>query len=215
MVRVLVLVDEHVTEPATVLLPHVGEGAEEVDGRHDEVVEVERVRSAETLLIISVGLRVDLLIRSDGLRRGLVEVDELVLPVADGIHHCPDREPFRVGIHVPQDERHQPLGVGVVVDREALGDAEAIDVGAKDAYAGRVERRDPHELRPVADEFDDTFTHLGCGLVGERDGEDLLRGHPPVTDQMGDPVGENPGLSRSGTRHHQDRALGGGHRLPL
>lgn len=42
-VGVLVLVDEDVAEASAVVLRGVGEGLEQVDGRHDEVVEVERV----------------------------------------------------------------------------------------------------------------------------------------------------------------------------
>ena len=43
VVGVLVLVDQHVAEPPPVVLGDVGEGLEQVDRRHDQVVEVERV----------------------------------------------------------------------------------------------------------------------------------------------------------------------------
>ncbi len=48
-VRVLILVDEDVAEPATVRVGDLGEGPEEVDGLSDEVVEVIGVGQAQTL----------------------------------------------------------------------------------------------------------------------------------------------------------------------
>ena len=56
MVRVLVLVHEHVPEPAAVLLGHLRKGLEEVDRDHDQVVEVHRAGLQQTALVFSVGL---------------------------------------------------------------------------------------------------------------------------------------------------------------
>jgi hypothetical protein len=47
LVGVLVLVDEHMPEPAPVVLGDVREGLQDVDRRHDQVVEVERIRLAQ------------------------------------------------------------------------------------------------------------------------------------------------------------------------
>ena len=46
MVGVLVLVDQDMPEPAPVVLGDVGKELQQGDRRHDEVVEVERVRAA-------------------------------------------------------------------------------------------------------------------------------------------------------------------------
>ena len=53
-VRVLVLVDEHVLEPAAVVLEHVGVLAEEPGRDHQQVVEVHRAGLAQPLLILDV-----------------------------------------------------------------------------------------------------------------------------------------------------------------
>ena len=56
VVGVLVLVDQDVAEPAPVVLGDVGEGLQDVDRRHDQVVEVERVGLPQPPLVAGVGL---------------------------------------------------------------------------------------------------------------------------------------------------------------
>ena len=56
VVGVLVLVDQDVAEPAAVVLGDVGEGLQDVDRRHDQVVEVERVGLPQPALVAGVGL---------------------------------------------------------------------------------------------------------------------------------------------------------------
>ena len=62
-----------------------------------------------------------------------------------------------------------------------------------------IRRRD----RP--DERGDALLHLARGLVGERDREDLERRHVELADQVGEPVGEHPGLARTRARDHEHR----------
>ena len=49
------------------------------------------------------------------------------------------------------------------------------------------------------------MAHLVGGLVGERDGQDRRRRHALV-DEVGDAVGEHPGLARPGAGDDQQRA---------
>src|SRR3712207_6981090 len=51
MVGVLVLVDEHVSETASIGLAHVRERLEQVHGQHDQIVEVEGVGLAQPPLV--------------------------------------------------------------------------------------------------------------------------------------------------------------------
>ena len=62
-------------------------------------------------------------------------------------------------------------------------------------------------LHDRTDERADALAHLVGGLVGERDGQDLRRRHALV-DEVGDAVGEHPGLARPGAGHHQQRPVG-------
>ena len=78
-------------------------------------------------------------------------------------------------------------------------------MGAQDAHARRVERRDPHRPGDRADERGDAAAHLVGRLVGERDGEDRRRRHAFV-DEMGDAMREHPRLARSGPGDDEQRA---------
>ena len=206
MVGVLVLVHEHVPEPAAVLLGHLRQGLEEVDRDHDQVVEVHRAGRQQAALVLAVGLGQGLVPR--GLRlggEGLV-VDQLVLQVRHLGGHRLGRVLLGVELELPAGQRHQALGVGLVVDGERRGVAEPPGLPAQDAHAGRVERHHPHGPGLRADQRGDPGGHLPGRLVGEGDGQDLLRRHVPGGEQVGDPVGEHAGLPRARARHDQQRA---------
>ena len=57
MIGVLVLVHQDVPESPPVVLGHIGEGLQDIDGRHDQVVEVKRVSLPQSALVGAVGLR--------------------------------------------------------------------------------------------------------------------------------------------------------------
>ncbi len=208
MVGVLVLVDEHVAEPAPVVLGHVGEGLQDVDGRHDEVVEVERVGLAQPPLVAGVGLgEHPLLVGAlDHLGRERLLVDELVLEVADLVAEGPRRVALGVEVEVAHHHGHQALAVGGVVDRERGLEPDLAGLAAQDAHARGVERHDPHRLGPGPDERRDALAHLGGGLVGEGDREDLARLHAAGGEEVGDAVGEHARLARPGSRDDEQRA---------
>ena len=73
-------------------------------------------------------------------------------------------------------------------------------------HIARTRRPDQH-ARAIA--------HLPRGLVGERDGEDLVRLGRLGGHQVGDPMGQHPGLARAGSGQDQQRPLIVGHGLAL
>ena len=211
MVGVLVLVDQHVPEPAPVDLPHVGELLEQVDGEHDQVVEVECVGLPQPLLVQLVRRRVGLLELVLHVAGGVVLVAQLVLVVGDPVQQRAGLEPLRVEVELLGDVGHQSLLVGRVVDRERrlVGDSPEVQRGdllAQDADAGGVERRDPHDPGPPADQLLDPVLHLGRGLVGEGDGQDRSGVRLALADQPGDPTGQHPGLAGARARDDEQRA---------
>ena len=206
--RVLVLVHHEVAEPRLPRGEHVGVVAEQADGRTDEVVEVERTGAALAVLVGEVDLRDGLLVDGDCRVGELLGGGEGVLSAADRRGDGPRGEPLRVHVELLEDAGDEPLRVAVVVDREGRGQAEALVFAPQDARAGRVEGEDPHPLRdPAADELLDALDHLARRLVRERDREDGARRDPLLPDQVGDPVGQGPGLPRPRAGHDEHRTV--------
>ncbi len=202
-------------EPPPVVLRDVGEGLEQVHRRHDDVVEVERVGLAQPPLVEEVRLGELLLHRVGGLVGVGLLVDQLVLEVADLRGEGLRRVLLRVQVEVAADQGHQPLRVGRVVDRERRGEAEQLGLAAQDPHAGAVEGGHPHRPGARADQLLDALAHLAGRLVGEGDRQDLAGLHAAGAEQVGDPVGEHPGLAGAGAGHDQQRRAGVQHGLAL
>ncbi len=206
-VRVLVLVDEDVAEGLRVAVADLLEEREEVDRAEEEVVEVHRVGAVELALIALVDVGDGLLEEGADELAVVVGRAQLVLRVGDLDLHRPRREALRVDVEVVEDPLDQPPLVRRVVDRELARVAELVGVGAEHPRAGRVEGHDPHRPGRPADEELDALAHLLRGLVGERDGEDLVRARLLGAQQMGDAVREDAGLARAGPGEDEQRSL--------
>ena len=206
MVGVLVLVDQHVPEPAAVLLGHLRKGLEEVDRDHDQVVEVHRAGLHQAALVLAVGLGQGLLPRGPRAGGEGLVVDQLVLQVRHLGGHGLRRELLGVELELTADQRHQALRIRLIVDGERRGVAEPPGLPAQDAHAGRMESHHPHGPNPRADQRGDAGGHLASRLVGKGDGQDLVRRHITRGEQVGDPVGEHAGLARTRAGHDEQRA---------
>ena len=104
----------------------------------------------------------------------------------------------------------------MVVDGGRGSGAEPWRVPAKDADAGAVERRHPHSVGDApADEAGHPLAHLVRRFIGEGDGEDGVRRDAVVTDEVGNPIGENPGLAGTSTGDNEHRPIDGGYRVAL
>jgi hypothetical protein len=215
VVGVLVLVDQDVAEAPPVVLGDVGEGLQQVDRRHDQVVEVQRVGLAQPCLVGRVDLRQLLLHPRLGLGAVGLPVDQLVLQVAHLVAHRAGREALGVQVEVAADQRHQPLGVGRVVDREGAGEAQLLGLGAQDPDARGVERQHPHRPGAGTDDGGHPLAHLAGGLVGEGDRQDLAGLHVAGREQVGDAGGERLGLAGAGAGDDEQRAALMDHRLAL
>ncbi|GIU91467.1 MAG: hypothetical protein KatS3mg011_0373 [Acidimicrobiia bacterium] len=215
VVGVLVFVDQDVGETLLVVGQHVVEGAEQLDGDHQQVVEVHRRRRQETLLVEAVDVGHLPLVEAVGLLRVGLVVDQLVLGSRDRSLHRPGREPFRIEVEVPDAAGDQTDRIGLVVDREPRPVAETVGFPSQDPHARRMEGGHPHGVdRPTHQPLHPVPHLVGC-LVGEGDGQYPGRVDPPVSDEVGDPVSEDPGLARPGAGHHQHGAVPGHDRLDL
>ena len=143
-------------------------------------------------------------------------IDQFVLQVGDRVGQQPRREPLDVQPHVAADHLQQTPRIVGVIDGEVR--VEAVDqrrLVAQDAHAGRVKRRHPHRAGPVADQAHHAFAHLGGGLVGEGDGQNLADPDAAGRDQVGDAPRQHRRLARAGARHDQQRRALMHHRLAL
>ena len=215
VVGVLVLVDEDVAEGGGVAGADLGEELEDVDGAHQEVVEVHRVHAVQVALVVLVDLGDGVLEeRSDLLAVGL-GVAQLVLRVGDLVLHRPRREALGVDAELVDAALDETPGVGRVVDRVLAGVAQARRLGAQQPRARRVEGHDPHAAGGVPEQQLDALAHLLRGLVGEGDGQQLARARAPGLHEPRDPVGEHPRLARAGTGQDEQRAVAVGHGVAL
>ena len=126
-VGVLVLVDEDPAECAAVALAHVLEELEQVDGAHQEVVEVHRVRLEHPPLVELVDVGHGALEEPALAPRAYASsVGELVLGPRDLGLHGAGREALRVELELLDATLHHPQRVGLVVDREGALVAQAL-----------------------------------------------------------------------------------------
>jgi hypothetical protein len=207
-VRVLVLVHQHVLEATSIVGQHLREALEELDGPDQQVAEVEGVGLGQQPLIGGVDLGRLLGVQVPRLLRRGRRQTPLVLPLVD----APAQAPGLVGLGVEavpaQGLLHQGQGIGLVVDHETPGQPQVARVPTQDAHAGGVEGAHPEVVHLGAEQLPDALAHLLGGLVREGHGQDRLGRDPAHADQVGNAVGEDPGLAASGAGQHQERALG-------
>ncbi len=215
VVRVLVLVDEDVAERLLPFLQRLREALQHLDGEHQEVVEVDRVRAEQAALVEVVGLRDGLVVERRDALGVLGGRDELVLRGRDLRVDAARDEALRVALELLQAGLRQPHLVGLVVDREVRAVAEPRGLPAQDPPAGGVEGQDPDRARDRAEQVLEPLAHLSRGLVRERDREDLVRLHADGVEQVRDAVGEDARLPGARACDHEQRALGGEDRLAL
>ena len=194
-VRVLVLVDQDVLEPLGVALAYLVEQPQEVDGPEQEVIEVHRIHAVQLTLVLAIHVGHGLLEeRPHHLPVG-VSVAQAVLGVGDLRPDGRRCEPLGIHSQLVQTALDQPARVGLVIDRELPRVAQPVGMGAEHAGAGGVKGHHPHGPHPPADQQGDPVAHLARGLVGERDGQDLVGRRRPRGQQVGDPMGEHAGLA--------------------
>ena len=124
-------------------------------------------------------------------------------------------EALRVLAELLEARLDDPHLVGLVVDRERRAVPEPLGLAAEDPPAGGVEGEDPDRAGRAAEDALEPLPHLGRGLVGEGDGEDLVRLHAVRADQVGDPMREDAGLARARAGDDEKRPVDVEHRLAL
>jgi hypothetical protein len=207
---VLVLVHHEAAVALMELLGDLGVILQHSRGVQEQVLEVQQL-----------GLVLELLV-------SLVDGDDLIgghrwltVPAADGLRIVVRRDQRRLGPLDLTGKVTQHLDLGRRADPvRGLADQAQLALDqvprrvpdhprpevAELAQGGAVERaglrgRDPQRPQPHA--------HLARRAVGERDRQDLTGGDVAGVDQVGDPVGDRPGLSGTRAGEHAHRSAWG------
>lgn len=212
LVRVLVLIDEHIAKARIEFRTQVGVILQ-CEGRpKKQIVEVERIGVAHLFLVHLVHLGDDLPEEIAGLTRVEIGRQQLVLRLADPALNRLRREADIVDLGHVESRLDDAHAIGLIVDREVAVKAEAVGILAKHANAERVERADPDALS--RQHRFDTLLHLVGSLVRERDRE-KLRGADALLEQMCDSRGDDARLAGARSREDEQRPVRVKDRLAL
>ena len=221
VVRVLVLIHQHVGKAVHILPAHLLMFAEQQEGLHQQVVKVHGVRLSAALGITPV----DVL---DGRNlphcvvgcRGAVGVgswqQQVVLSHRDTISHTRCLIDLVVQLHLADNALDQRSGVALVVDGEVGVVAYVLCLTTEDACKDGVERAHLQVARPLLPhQQTDALLHLTRRLVGKCQGQDAPGLQLVFLQQPGNLVGQYACLTRPRTGYHQLGAVAPYHRLAL
>ena len=205
-VRVLVLVDQHVTKALAVLLAHLRVGLEDPGRQQQEVVEVDRVEVLQRQIVALEGAL--------GARHRRIEahVGELRRCRAGVLGARDDREhralvPVGADVELLENLPDRSSPVRLVEDREPGVESERADLTAQQPGAQGVEGAEVNVAGGfVAQQLRDPPSHLGGGLVRERDSQDVL-GPDTAVDQVRHPGRDDARLAAAGTGEDENRTI--------
>ena len=229
-VRVLELVDEDVLvlplEPAE----HVRSRAQEPEGVDDLVAEVDGAARAHQLLVLRIGSRELELLggalpqrlvlgRRAGEGRQAVRVgrvllgrDVLVLAAADQgderleVSGRITQRPVALERQLEEPVAEEDDLLGAVQDAEVGLEPELEGVLAQQPVTERVEGGNLDVRVPVGHEGVDALFHLGRGLVGEGERQDLFGPGFLLGNEPGDAAGDDGGLARARAGNDEEGA---------
>ena len=96
------------------------------------------------------------------------------------------------------------FGLALIEDGVVALEPDEVAMHAEDALGDAVEGAAPELAARDAGQVLDAFQHLAGGLVRERKEQNLVGRHA-LMQQVGHPVGQGPGLARTGTRQNERR----------
>ena len=208
-IGILILVHQHVAEAVLVELQNIRILAPQPQAFEQEIAEIGGVERLQALLVERIELARAPMREGAGLAGGhLVGPEPAILPRIDQPGELARRPAFLVDPLGLENLLEQAQLIVGGEDGEIGAQIDELGMPAQDLGADRVEGAEPgHALADLADQRGDALLHLPRGLVREGDREDLEGARLARGDQMRDPRGEHPRLSRPGTGQHQNRPL--------
>ena len=223
IIDILIFVNHDVFQPLLPLETNLGVDAEQMQYIIDQIIVVEPKTffllikiAPENDVVRFHGVEIFLAQPGQGQRNHVLVIGRIFEHLAD-FDHIPR---FGEG-HVVQrqsafliDDLQHRIDVGVVQHQKTFRVLQGMDVFLQNGHAKTVKRTDVARIA-VAGETADALLHLVGGFVGERDAQDMGRQDAHLVDEIGKPVGQRPGLTRSRPRDHADIAFRCRYSLPL
>ena len=212
LVRVLVFVDQDVAKASVEFGPQLRVVFQCQCGPKEQIVEIEGVGGSHLLFVDLVDLGDDLAEKVVGIVGVLVRRQQLVLGLADGPLDGLRCEANIVDVRGFQGRFDHADPIGLIVNGEVAFQADPIGVGAQQADAEAVEGAEPDAL--AGHESLDALAHFLGRLVGEGDGQDLIR-PDPLLDEVSDAPRDDARLAAAGPGQDEQRTIGVQHGFAL
>ncbi|MNV01748.1 hypothetical protein D3C71_919660 [compost metagenome] len=205
-VGVLILIDQQVADLVLPAGPHLLVVLQQQGRHHDEIVKIQRVVGHHLAVITLIELGQQHLFRPPGDTHGPSRQDEVVLPVGDLGDEGRQLVLVVVELRLGQLFQQRQL-VGVVEQGEVRLEIQTLVLATYDVEPQSMEGGDHEPPRLLATQgLADPLLHLPRSLVGKGHSGDVAGVIAALLHQIGDLVGDDAGLARSGTRQHQARA---------
>ena len=221
IVGILILIDQDVFELLLVTGRHIGTIPQQDVGLQQQVVEIHRPvpLAAGAIDVVDVAELGNLHPPVFGCGTHIGQVSarrhQAVLGVGDARGEHRRLILGIVQVQLLDDGFQKVLAVRRLVNSKTLREADPFGVVAQNARENRVEGSHADIAVPsVRQHLGDAFAHLLGGLVGEGEGEDVVRSHP-LLDHIGDARSKNARLARPGARDDERRRIVVHHRIPL
>ena len=208
VVGILVLIHHDIAEAVLVVLQHFRMGVEQVHGLHQKVVKIQGVVLLQDFLVflIAVADLSAVVVPSAHMVLPVAEgTDQFVLGGRDGSEDLPLLQLFGVDPQALADIFHDRLLIIRIIDRKGILVAQQVDMTAQDPDAHGMEGRDPDAFRPETDQAVHPVPHFAGCLIGKCNGQDVPGVDLTFLHQIGDPVGNDPGLAAAGTGQNKNR----------
>ena len=207
-VRVLVLVDQDVTEASAEGVENIAVFAQQPQGLEQEIAEVHRVERFQAGLIALVQGRALAAGEPRSLaRRHALRVDAPVFPPIDEISERTRRPALVIEIFRLQELLEQPQLVVGIENGEIRPQADQLGMHAQNLGADRVERAEPRHRLLRTGEDSNPLAHLPRGLVGEGHRQDLMGAGAAGRNDVRDSGGQDARLAHAGAGENENRPV--------
>ena len=218
-IGILIFINHHVTELVAAGGEHIGMIAKQLQGKDQQIVEIDRVARAQSTLVARQNVFGERFGTFIGESSGF---DSSAFEPADETENGVGIDLFAFRRDLAQKFFHNAELFGFVVDHEIFLVAEFLDVLAENSGAERMKGRNRWPSAPslafgrsrTRHQLADALLHFARGFVGECNGKNLVARNSPC-DHVRDPIGDDARFARARARQDQHWPIDGLNRKTL